>query len=289
MLQRPERSRRSRRLRFEGAGSIQIGRRARHHNHLGRPTTSRTNSGNRDEIVENPTAGRRFLTFEIRHRYTALLIFIAIWLTVLPFLAGDALAIFSMKLVLSVILLSGIYAGRRTRRDLIVGGALGISALFGRWLPQYSTDIRVFLAIDILTVVFLLYITITILNQIHSTHRVTLDTIAGALCAYCLIGLTWAFVYRAIFAFNLRSFLFASRSFAQIFEQKNPSVPQLMNFAYYSFATLTTTQLSDITPMSSASRAIAILETIAGQFFIAILIARLVSLELLHSTHHHPD
>jgi voltage-gated potassium channel len=239
--------------------------------------------------VENPPAARRFLTFEIRHRYTALLIFIAIWLTVLPFLAGDALAIFSMKLVLSVILLSGIYAGRRTRRDLIVGGALGISALFGRWLPQYSTDMRVFLAIDILTVVFLLYITITILNQIHSTHRVTLDTIAGALCAYCLIGLTWAFVYRAIFALNPRSFVFASRSFAQIFEQKNPSVPQLMNFAYYSFATLTTTQLSDITPLSSASRAISILETITGQFFIAILIARLVSLELLHSTHHHPD
>ena len=116
-----------------------------------------------------------------------------------------------------------------------------------------------------------------------------LDTIAGALCAYCLIGLTWAFVYRGIFAISPRSFVFASGSGAQIFEQKNPSVPQLMNFAYYSFATLTTTELSDITPMSSASRAISILEAIAGQFFIAILIARLVSLELLHSTIHHPD
>jgi voltage-gated potassium channel len=137
--------------------------------------------------------------------------------------------------------------------------------------------------------VFLRYITITILNQILSAHQVTRDTIAGALCAYCLIGLTWAFVYRAIFALSPRSFVFASRSFAQIFEQRNPSVPQLMNFAYYSFATLTTTELSDITPMSSASRAIFILEAIAGQFFIAILIARLVSLELLHSTIHHPD
>jgi hypothetical protein len=189
---------------LKALSSIQIERHARHPNHPGRPTTSRTNSGNRDEIVENPPAARRFLTFEIRHRYTALLIFIAIWLTVLPFLAGDTLAIFSMRLVFSVILLCGIYAGRRTRWDLIVGGVLGISALFGRWLPQYSTDMRMFLAIDILTVVFLLYITITILNQIHSTHRVTLDTLAGALCAYCLIGLMWASVYRAIFAFNPR-------------------------------------------------------------------------------------
>jgi hypothetical protein len=48
--------------------------------------------------------------------------------------------------------------------------------------------------------VFLRYITITILNQILSAHQVTRDTIAGALCGYCLIGLTWAFVYRGIFA-----------------------------------------------------------------------------------------
>jgi hypothetical protein len=83
-----------------------------------------------------------------------------------------------------------------------------------------------------------------------SAHRVTLDTIAGALCAYCLIGLTWAFVYRAIFSINLRSFVFASGSFAQIFEQKNWAVARLMNFAYYSFATLTTTEFGDITPTS---------------------------------------
>src|ERR1700723_3550350 len=106
----------------------------------------------------------RFLTIETRHRYRVLLIFIVILLAVLPFIGGDELAIFSMKLVFSVILLFGIYAGRRMRRDLIFGAALGIPVLIGRWLPEYSSDIRVFLAIDILTAVFLLYITIMILS-----------------------------------------------------------------------------------------------------------------------------
>jgi voltage-gated potassium channel len=219
----------------------------------------------------------------MRNRYTVLLILTVVLMSVLPFIGGDELAIFSTKLVLSGILLSGIYAGRRLHGDLILGGALGIPVLVGRWLPQYSTDIRVFLAVDIMTAVFLLYITIMILNQVLSARRVTLDTIAGAVCAYFLIGLAWAFVYRAMFVLNPHSFLFAAGSFGHIFESDNRSEPQLMNFAYYSFATLTTTGFGDITPALGSSRALSVLEAAAGQFFIAILIARLVGLELVHS------
>jgi voltage-gated potassium channel len=232
--------------------------------------------------MEVLTDTRRFLTIEMRHQYRVLLIFIVILLSVLPLIAGDELALFSMKLVFSLILVFGIYAGRRMRRDLILGGALGIPVLIGRWLPEYSSDIRVFLAVDILTAVFLLYITIMILSQVLSASRVTLDTIAGAVCAYFLIGLAWAFVYRAMFVISPHSFAFAS-SFAHIFEEHTRSEPQLMNFAYYSFATLTTTGFGDVTPALGVSRAISVLEAIAGQFFIAILIARLVSLEIVHS------
>jgi uncharacterized membrane protein len=236
--------------------------------------------------VENPTRARTrgFLTIEMRNRYTVLLIFTLVLMSVVPFIAGDELAIFSMKLMLSAILLVGIYAGRGMSSDLVLGVALGIPVLVGRWLPQYSTDIRIFLAIDILTAMFLLYITFMILNQILNARRVTLDTIAGAVCAYCLIGLAWAFAYRSMFVINPHSFVFASRSFANIFEADNRSEPQLMNFAYYSFATLTTTGFGDVTPALGASRAISVLEAIVGQFFIAVLIARLVSLEIVHST-----
>jgi voltage-gated potassium channel len=227
---------------------------------------------------------RRFLTVEMRHRYTMLLVFIVIFLAMTPFIAGDELAIYSMRLGLSLILLYGIYAGRGVRRDLVAVTALGIPVLVGRWLPQYSTDIRVFLSIDILTAAFLLYLTIMILNEVLRARSVTLDTIAGAVCAYLLIGLAWAFVYRAMFAINPHSFLFATSSFARIFEDDARLRPLLMHFAYYSFATLTTTGFGDITPASGSARALSVLEAIAGQFFIAVLIARLVSLELIHSS-----
>jgi voltage-gated potassium channel len=234
------------------------------------------------EIAENRFRTRRFLTIEMRNRYTALLIVIVAMMLVLPLIAGDELALFSMKVALSVILVFGIYVGRRMRRDLIVGAALGIPVLVGRWLPQYPTDIGMFLVIDILTAAFLLYITIMILTQVLSTSRVTLDTIAGAMCSYCLIGLAWAFVYRVMFVINPHAFVFAPGSF-HIFENNTRTEPQLLNFAYYSFATLTTTGFGDITPALGISRAISVLEAVAGQFFIAILIARLVSLEIIHS------
>jgi len=235
------------------------------------------------QIPESRTRARRFLTtIETRNRYTTLLIVIVAMMLVLPLIARDELALFSMKVAVSIILVFGIYVGRRLRRDLIVGAALGIPVLVGRWLPQYSTDIRMFLAIDILTAAFLLYITIIILTQVLSARRVTLDTIAGAMCSYCLIGLAWAFVYRAMFVINPHAFVFATGSF-HIFENNSHSEPQLMNFAYYSFATLTTTGFGDVTPAVGVSRAISVLEAVAGQFFLAILIARLVSLEIIHS------
>jgi voltage-gated potassium channel len=234
------------------------------------------------EIAENHSRTRRFLTIEVRNRYTMLLIVIVAMMLVLPLIAGDELALFSMKVAVSIVLVFGIYVGRRLRRDLIVGAALGIPVLVGRWLPRYSTNLGMFLAIDILTAAFLLYITIMILTQVLSARRVTLDTIAGAMCSYCLIGLAWAFVYRAMFVINPHSFAFAAGSF-HIFENNTRSEPQLMNFAYYSFATLTTTGFGDITPGVGVSRAISVLEAVAGQFFLAILIARLVSLEIIHS------
>jgi uncharacterized membrane protein len=220
----------------------------------------------------------------MRHRYTVLLIFMVTFLSVLPFIRGDEPAIFSIKLVFAILVLLVISAGHRMRGDLILGGALGIPVLVGQWLSQYSTDVRVPLAIDILTAVFLVYVTIMILKQVFNARRVTLDTIAGALCIYFLIGLTGAFVYRAMFMIHPHSFLIASGSFSPIFENNSLSRPQLMHFIYYSFTTLTTTGFGDITPASGPSRAISLLEAIAGQFFLAVLIARLVSLELIHST-----
>ncbi len=66
-------------------------------------------------------------------------------------------------------------------------------------------------------------------------------------------------------------------------------VPEAVNagreytFIYYSFVTLTTLGYGEITPASHWSRTLAWTEAVIGQLFLAILVARLVGLHIVHS------
>jgi hypothetical protein len=55
-----------------------------------------------------------------------------------------------------------------------------------------------------------------------------------------------------------------------------PASMDLTDLLYYSFSTLTTTGFGDIVPLTRVARSAAIVESIIGQLFLAILIARLV-------------
>ena len=56
---------------------------------------------------------------------------------------------------------------------------------------------------------------------------------------------------------------------------ENPTV-----FIYYSFVTLTTLGYGDITPLTTQAGSLAISEAIIGQIYMAVLITRLVGLQI---------
>jgi uncharacterized membrane protein len=56
----------------------------------------------------------------------------------------------------------------------------------------------------------------------------------------------------------------------------------MSKLVYFSFTTLTTVGYGDVTAVNTAARSLALLEALTGQLFPAILIARLVSLEVSH-------
>ena len=53
---------------------------------------------------------------------------------------------------------------------------------------------------------------------------------------------------------------------------------QQQDFLYYSFVTLTTLGYGDITPIGATARALSTIEAILGQFYMAILVAGLISI-----------
>jgi hypothetical protein len=84
--------------------------------------------------------------------------------------------------------------------------------------------------------------------------------------------LIWAFAYDLVI-------LHAPQAFHadELTVQHGPLTPTLI---YFSFATLTTVGYRDITPIHPIARSLAMLEAFVGQLFPAILIARLVAMEL---------
>jgi voltage-gated potassium channel len=214
--------------------------------------------------------------------FTILLTCMLFLVVVLPFFEGYQIAITMLSVVTSAIVVAAIYAGATHRRELILSLALASPPLLGRWLPWYQADRRFFLLITVATALFLAYSTVLVVVRTTQAKRVTLDTVAGALCGYMLIGMTFALAY-SIVQFELpNSFRFAPRIFAS---PKYTFVIQseVQRLVYYSFVTLTTTGYGDITATSPPTRALTVLEAMTGQMYLVVLVARLVALEITHS------
>ena len=117
-----------------------------------------------------------------------------------------------------------------------------------------------------------------LLVQVFREGEVTSARVQGAVAVYLLLAMTWAFAYAVIATLDVNAF--------QETVTVNPTEVDHHRYTYFSFVTLTTLGLTDILPMSPLGRLLAILESIVGQLFPVILIARLVSAQLYYRQRH---
>lgn len=108
---------------------------------------------------------------------------------------------------------------------------------------------------------------LVVLTMVLRPGSVTRHRIEGAVAAYLLLGLAWAGAYEWVALTN-------PGAFAGI------GVTSGKQWIYYSLVTLTTMGYGDITPLAPAARSLAVAEALTGQLYVAILISRLVALEL---------
>jgi hypothetical protein len=96
-----------------------------------------------------------------------------------------------------------------------------------------------------------------------NAHRVQ-----GAIIVYLLVGFVFALCYDSIYL------VYGKSAFNGLV------VGSRQEFMYFSLSTLTTSAYGDITPLNALARSLANLEALTGQLYPAILIARLVSMEM---------
>jgi hypothetical protein len=205
---------------------------------------------------------------------TTLLASLLIYTFFLYPLAGPGWVRLLTNVFLSLILIAGAITVSRNRifRTLVFSwGLLTFVFLWTRYLFPYQALVFV---TNCLSLVFLVLLTCLILSQIFREGPTTSHRIMGAVAAYLLLGVIWYQAYNLIAlrmpeAFNVQGPLALGGGEAL-----------QSDLFYFSFVTLTTLGYGDIVAVHPIARMLVILEGVAGQLFPAILIARLVSLQV---------
>ena len=111
--------------------------------------------------------------------------------------------------------------------------------------------------------------TVFMAGKLYSSREVSGDTIKGAVSVYLLIGLLWTLFYMTVDRFDPGAFSMSVSG-------------EKLNLFYYSFVTMTTLGYGDIVPVNRLARNMAVIQAVLGQMYIAILVARLVGLHIVH-------
>ncbi|MBU1156345.1 MAG: hypothetical protein KJ921_10865 [Proteobacteria bacterium] len=119
--------------------------------------------------------------------------------------------------------------------------------------------------------------TVMVMIYLFQARQVRLDTIFSGVAAFFLLAITWTEAYKVLSYFNPNSF---HPSFGEL--SASSEVVHLRAL-YYSLSTITTVGFGDILPRGATAQILSGLEASAGQLFLAVLIARLVSRHLSNS------
>lgn len=165
---------------------------------------------------------------------------------------------------------------RRFRRAVLILGIPAVVFLIGSHLVPGGLSRTTLVLGRISTGIFLCFTVALIVRTVLTQARVSADTIVGAICGYLLIGVLWTDIYCALEVASPGSFS-TSNSSPDDFADPDRRHATL---EYFSFVTLTTVGYGDIFPVARAARALAVVEAIAGQFYLAVLVAGLVSLHV---------
>ena len=187
---------------------------------------------------------------------------------------------FLYQILVTGIVLFSVYVFSQKRIVFLVGlGFAGLILIFdwaGIFFPLLFPPI---IGVVLKSLFFAYFIYILLVN-VFKTDMITTDLIYGSICIYLLLGVEWAFIYSILDYFRPGSISFAmlegvTGDFNQDFILRTP------HYLYFSFTTLTTLGYGDIAPQTLSARMMTSLESILGQFYLTILVARLIGLHLI--------
>lgn len=121
-------------------------------------------------------------------------------------------------------------------------------------------------------IVFFVYIVFSLIYMIANSKQVNAKVILESINGYLLLGFVFTLMITAAMLYDPNSFKFPEDFTIVAYGHVN----NFSNYLYYGLVTLSTLGYGDIVPTMPFSKSIAVLTSIGGQLYIAIIIAMLV-------------
>ena len=198
------------------------------------------------------------------------LIALVLLLVVTPLVEGLSQAVLIEGVLLTLVLGSAVLAVGAERRTLIIAMALSVPAILAKWIHHFLPDILPAELFPVAAVAFVGFVVFHLLLFVLRASQVDAEVLCAGIATYLTLGLLWTFAYVLASCVSPNAFSFAGL----------PDKHELSGFdaLYFSYVTLCTVGFGDITPVSPAARMLAVLEALTGTIYLAVLVARLVSM-----------
>ncbi len=170
----------------------------------------------------------------------------------------------------TLLLLSGVAIAWGHRVQLLISGLVACVAIAFRWVNWFSPSFKIQLWADSWSMAAIIVIAFVLLAQVFQPGRVTHVRIQGAIAAYLLFGAGYAHAYHMVAVLQPGAF-----------HNNAGLMSNVSDWVYYSFVTLTTVGYGDITPVTPTARELSVGEALTGQLYLAVLVARLVAMEVI--------
>jgi voltage-gated potassium channel len=174
------------------------------------------------------------------------------------------------SLLLTLVMVTALLAVGGQRRTFHVAMILIVPTVLAKWINHVRPDLMPAAVFPATAVVFFGYVVAHLLRFVLNVSRVDTNVLCAGLSGYVLLGLLWIPLYVMVARLNPAAFAFPAGS-------ETAAPLDGFNAFYFSFMTLCTVGYGDITPVSRPARMLAVTEAIAGLFYVAVLISRLVA------------
>ncbi len=173
--------------------------------------------------------------------------------------------------LLTLVMTFAVLAVGARGRTLGMSLLLVIPALAARWINYLRPDLLSPVVFLLAAMLFFAFVVAHILRFILRTPRVDANVLCAGLSGYLILGMLWVPAYLLVATINPGAFIISGGADA------NASMDGFRAF-YFSFITLCTVGYGDVVPASKVAQMLAITEAIAGLFYVAVLISRLVAI-----------